>query len=264
MDGAFDAIRNLIDVEHLESVRLTVVGGGRVGYPFLQMALHHGIKHICLIEPDTVSARNFASGFPEDAVGNPKAAFIESDLRHRRMDLNIGVNPLTLATTDLSSFIECVNWSTHVAFFIDSFDVVAELVRLVHPARPCIYAGVLDGGRVGEAAWSIPGQTPCLNCTARLPEKQGASGGETLLVDVVSTVILAFRQFLGLCLIGRRGFELFQPFVDPRRCLAYVVNAPGSFVEMLDPGTPCGVRLVEVVDEHGVGPACSTCQGYRP
>lgn len=264
MDPRFEAIQNLIDVDCLQDVRLFAVGGGRVCYSFLQMAVHHGIKHICVIEPDVVSARNFASGFPEDAVGSPKAAFIESDLKRRRKDLNIGVNPLTLTTTDLSFFIECVNWSTHVAFFIDSFNVVAELVLLVHRARPCLYAALLDRGQVGEAAWSMPGQTPCLNCTARLFEKQGVAGGETLLVDVDAVVNLSFRQFLGLCLVGRRGFDLFQPFVNPRYCLAYVVNGPGGFLNMPQPDTPCGVRLVEVVDGHGVGPACPTCQGYWP
>lgn len=264
MNGMFDAIGNLIDVRHLQGVRVFVVGVGRVGYALLRLAVHHGVTQICLIEPDVVSARNFASGFPEEAIGVSKAAYVESDLKRRRKDLAIGVAPLTLTLEDLSYFSECLAWCTHVAFFMDSFEVVTELVRLAYPVRPCLYAGLLDRGQVGEAAWSIPGQTPCLNCTARFFEKQGVGGGEALLVDVSATVNVAFRQFLGLCLIDRRGFDLFQPFVNPRFCLAYVINGPGGFIGMPSPETPCGVRLVEVVDEHGMGPSCPTCGGYRP
>jgi len=265
MEDRFDAIRNLIDVQRLEQIQLFVVGFGRMGMAFVCLAIHHGISSFCLIDPDVVSARNFASGFPEDAVGQRKAAYAETDLKRRRKDLNIGVAPLALALDDLSFFRRCLEWCTHIAFFADSFEIVAELVREAYPVRPCLYAALLDRGQVGEAAWSVPGQTPCLNCTARLFEKQGVSGGETLLVDVSATVNVAFRQFLGLCLAGPyTGFELFQPFVNPRYCLAYVINGPGGFISMPRADTPCGVRPVEVVDEHGLGPSCPICQGYRP
>ena len=85
-----------------------------------------------------------------------------------------------------------------------------------------------------------------------------------MLVDVVSTVTVALRQFLGLCLIGRRGFEVFAPYVHPRFCLAVVVNRFGGFVDMGNPDMPSGVRLVEVVDGDGYGPTCQICRGYRP
>jgi hypothetical protein len=264
MKGMLEAVRNLIAVRHLRDVRLFVVGAGRVGYAFLQLAVHHGVTQICLIEPDVVSARNFASGFPEESVGQWKAAYAEADLKRRRKDLNIGVARMALGLDDLSYFNRCLEWCTHATFFADAFGVVAELVKVAYPVRPCLYAALLDRGQVGETAWSVPGQTPCLTCSARLAEKQGVSGGETLLVDVSATVNVAFRQFLGLCLVGRRGFELFQPFVHPRYCLAYVINGPGGFIGMPSPETPCGMRLVEVVDEHGTGPSCPSCAGYRP
>ena len=265
MADRFDAIRNLIDVQRLEQIRLFVVGLGRVGMAFVCLAIHHGISSFCLIDPDVVSARNFASGFSEEAVGQWKAAYAEADLKRRRKDLNIGVASLALTLEDLSYFHTCLAWCTHVAFFADAFGIVTELVKVAYPVRPCLYAALLDRGQIAEAAWSAPGKTPCLNCTARLFEKQGVSGGETLLVDVSATVNVAVRQFLGLCLAGPyTGFELFQPFVNPHYCLAYVINGPSVFISMPRADTPCGVRLVEVVDEHGRGPSCSTCQGYRP
>jgi hypothetical protein len=118
----------------------------------------------------------------------------------------------------------------------------------------------------GESAWQIPGQTPCLNCVAKLPEKQGASGGRTLLVDVFNTVNTAFRQFMGLCLVGRKGFDLFAPYVNPHYCLAITMNRPGGFVDLskTHPDVPSGVKLVEVIDADGNGPSCTTCNGYIP
>jgi molybdopterin/thiamine biosynthesis adenylyltransferase len=264
MRGRFDGIRNLLDVRRLAEVRLFVVGLGRVGMASVCLAIHHGIRSFCLIDPDVVSARNFASGFSEKAVGQSKAAYVETELKRRRKGLSIGVAQLALTLEDLSYFHTCLAWCTHVAFFADAFGIVAELVKVAYPVRPCLYAALLDTGQVGEAAWSVPGRTPCLSCTARLFKKQGVSGGETLLVDVSATVNVAVRQFLGLCLVGFPGFELFRPFVNPHYCLAYVINGPGGFISMPRADTPCGVRLVEVVDEHGLGPSCRTCQGYRP
>ena len=264
MFGTFDAINNLIDVAALEQVRLLQVGLGRVGLEFLRPVIHHGIKQVCVIEHDHVSARNFASGFPEAAIGQPKAEYVRRDLKRRRKDIGVFLRQVTLTEDHGPWFAELVEWSTHVVFFIDSFAVASRLASIAYPSRPCLYAALLETGRVGESAWSIPAQTPCLNCSARLSEKRGAQGGQTLLVDVSAVVNVAIRQFLGLCLIGRRGFELFQPLLNPRFCLAYVVNEPGGFVSMPQPDTPCGVHLVEVVDVHGRGPTCRVCQGYRP
>ncbi|MCJ7778250.1 MAG: ThiF family adenylyltransferase [Sedimentisphaerales bacterium] len=264
MQKIFDAIQNLVDVDYLQHIHLLVIGGGRVGFAFLSMAIHHGISHVKLIEPDIISKRNFASGFPENATGRAKADYITQELKYRRRNADIQFLPVTLKTDKLGAFLYALDWCTHVCFFIDTFPVVTEMVKLAYPARPNLYAALLERGRVGEAAWSIPGQTPCLECTVKLSQKLGATGGETLYVDVLSTVSLVFRQFMGLCLVGRRGFEIFQPFVNPRFCLGYVINVPNSFLNMIEPGTPCGVRLVEVVDEHGIWPSCSICNGYRP
>jgi hypothetical protein len=264
MIGAFDAINSLIDVPALEQVHLLQIGTGRVGYEFLRLAVHHGIRQVCIIEHDYISPRNFASGFPEAAVGQLKPEYVRRDLKRRRKDIAIYVRRTALVEDHIPWFSELLNWATHVVFAIDDFPIVSRLVSVAYSLRPCLYAALLDNGRVGESAWSLAGQTPCLNCSARLPEKQGANGGQTLLVDVSSVVNVAFRQFIGLCLIGKKGFELFAPLLNPRFCLAYVINEPGGFVSMPRPDTPCGVRLVQVVDEHGRGPSCRTCQGYRP
>ena len=85
-------------------------------------------------------------------------------------------------------------------------------------------------------------------------------------MDTFDVVSVAFRMFLGLCLIGRKGFERFARHVNPRFCLAEIINGPDGFLDMakdrLD--IPSGVRLVEMVDEHGRGPSCSSCRGYAP
>lgn len=265
MSDWFDAIRNLIDVEYIQrSVRLLVVGGGRVSLAFTQIAISHGVRWVRVIDPDWCIRRNFASGFPESAVGRPKAAYFREELQRQSSRISFEAASVSLSAANPGVLLEWLPRCTHVALFIDSFDVASAVARLVYKYRPCIYAAVLENGSVGEAAWSLPGRTPCLECTAKLSQKRGAEGGETMLVDVVSTVTVAVRQFLGLCLVGgrRRGFELFARYADPRYCLAFVINRPGGFVETGRVDMPGGVRLVQVV-EHGVGPSCSTCRGYR-
>jgi len=265
MEDWFDPVRDLFDVDHIQdTVRLLVVGAGRVGWAFILMAVSHGLRWIRLIEPDWVSRRNYASGFGEVGTGLEKTTFVGNELMRQSPRISFEASTTPLTVNDTTAFQSWLPLSTHVALFIDSFEVAAHLATLAYAERPCIYAAVLEQGRTGEAAWSVPGQTPCLNCTARLAEKRGAQGGQTALVDVVSTVSVAFRQFMGLCLVDRRGFDHFRPFVDPRSCLALVVNRPGGFVETGKSDVPAGVRLVQVVDGHGRGPSCPTCRGYRP
>jgi len=181
VDPRFDGIKNLMDVDHLQRVRLFAVGGGRVGHAFLRLGVHHGIRHVRLIEPDTVSPRNFASGFPESWIGGWKGELVRTELKWRRKDVTVNTSRKARTTNDFDVFFDFLEWSTHVAFFIDSFEVVSALVRHAYALRPCVYAALLERGQVGGAAFSVPGQTPCLNCTARLFERQGVAGGETLL-----------------------------------------------------------------------------------
>ena len=269
MERYFDRISDQIDVPHLNrSVRVLLFGLGRFGWPFALLAISHGIRWIRAVEPDFASPENFASGIPEADMGMPKAAQMAKEVAHVSSRVSFEAAPLSLVA-DNPIPEEIRGWlssCTIVVLFIDDFAVTSALASMIYPLRPCVFAAALENGVTGEAAWSNPHQTPCLNCSARLPEKRGARGGQTLLVDVLPTVIVALRMVLGLSLIGRKGFELFAPYVDPRRCLAVVINRPGGFVEMAAgrPDMPGGVRLVDVVPENGQGPSCSVCRGYRP
>lgn len=269
MERWFDRIGGRIDVQHISrSVHLLLFGLGRFGHIFALLAAYHGVRWIRAVDSDWVSRENFASGVRESAVGTPKVAEMADELRRQSSRISFEGAALDLSADDPTpnKIGDWLSRSTHVAIFIDSFDVTSALAKAIYPHRPCIFATILEGGRTGESAWSNPGQTPCLECTVSLSKKRGERGGQTLLVDVFSTVTVAFRQFMGLCLVGRRGFDLFAPYVDPRFCLAVTINGPGGFLEMA-PGRqdiPSGVRLVEVIPENGRGPSCSICRGYRP
>ena len=223
MDRSFDRISGQMDVPHIaRSVRLLVFGLGRFGWAFTLLAISHGLRWIRAVEPDWSNPENFTSGIPEAAVGLPKATQMAKEIAHQSNRVSYEAAPLRL-TPDNPVPERIRGWlssCTHVGIFIDDFPVDSALARMVYPLRPCVFAAALENGRTGEAAWSLAGQTPCLVCSARLSEKRGARGGQTLLLDVLPTVIVALRMFLGLCLIGRRGFEIFAPYVDPRRCLA--------------------------------------------
>lgn len=268
MDDWFDPIKELIDVRHMQqSVNLLVLGLGRVGRAFILLAAHHGVRWIRAVDPDWVSRRNYASGFPECATGSSKVAEIRQHLSHQSSRISFkGAEAELSVDSDIPEEIATwIDQCTHIGIFIDSFDVASYLAASLYSLRPCVYAAVLESGRTGEAAWSVGTQTPCINCTARLPEKQGARGGQTMLVDVFKTVNVAFQQFLGLCLVDRKGFDLFREYLDPHFCLAVTVNRPGGFIDLVKgrPDIPSGVKLVEVVDANGIGPSCSICKGYR-
>jgi len=270
MDDWFDPVKGLIDVSHIQrSVNLLVLGLGRVGRAFILLAAHHGVRWIRAVDHDWVSRRNYASGFPESAVGTSKVAEMKEQLKRQSNRISFEGAAAELSAEDEPPNVlkDWIARSTHAALFIDDFPTASALAAKLYPDLPCVYTSIQENGQISEAAWSLPGQTPCLNCTAGLPEKQGVHGGQTMLVDVFSAVDLVFRQFLGLCLApDRKGFDLFKDYVNPRSCLAIKNNRPGRTVDLAisRPDIPSSVRFVEVVDADGNGPSCSTCKGYRP
>jgi len=264
MDRWFDAVRTLYDVDWFrQSVHPLVLGGGRVGRALVRKMVYHGVRRISLIEPDWNEPRNFASGVGEAGMGLPKTLDIKEELYRLSPRVAFRGAAVKLSVKRPGIFFEWMREATHVMLAIDDFPVASHLAGLAYPERPCVFATVLENGLSGEAAWSWPSRTPCVRCTGQLSSKRGAEGGQTMLADVDRVVDVAFRQFMGLALVGRRGFERFAHYVDPHFCLATVVNAPTATGAIGRPDIPSLVRLVEVVDGHGGGPSCQICNGYR-
>jgi hypothetical protein len=260
----FDAIRGVFDVDWIrQSVNPLFVGGGRVGRELIRKAVYHGVRRISLIEPDWNEPRNFASGVGETGMGLSKVRDIKDEIYRLSPRIAFRGAAERLSVERPGIFLRWAQEATHVVLAIDDFPVAAYLAGLAYPERPCVYATVLENGLSGEAAWSWPRRTPCLRCTGQLSEKRGAQGGQTMLADVDRVVDVALRQFMGLSLVGRQGFERFAHYVDPHFCLAMVINAPTATGNIGRPDIPSLVRLIQVVDEQGDGPSCSICNGYR-
>jgi len=265
MSDRFAAVQPFYDHSFLGSAhRLLCIGCGRVGWKVAQNVADHGFRQLRLVDCDTISTRNTPYGFPEAAVGRLKVEYAVEELARRRPGLDLGYDRRRLQAEQLGNIVRWVEWSTIVGLFIDDFGVGQGLVQLAYRRRPMVYAGLLGEGAIGESAWSVPGQTPCLSCTVRLAEKQGAHGGSAIPSDVDALVCLTVRQILGLALVGRRGFACFADYVDPQRPVAYVVNRRGGPTEIPAVNCPGGVRLVQVTDGQGDGPSCPVCSGYRP
>jgi hypothetical protein len=269
MNDWFGPVKGLIDVNYIATtVRLLTFGLGRVGLAFATLAAYHGVRNIRGIDPDWVSPRNYASGFAESEVGVSKVQGTENRLRQISSRILFKGLAMDLAPGSERTGIlkDWINWATHFGLFFDDFDTASYLAAVLYDRAPCCTALLTERGRTGLAAFSIPGETPCLSCTAGFPRMRQAHGGQTMLVDVLGTVTTAVNQFLGLCLREpRKGFALFAPFVDPHYCLALTINRPGGYRQVVPhrPDIPAGVQLVEVVDRQGGGPSCRTCQGYR-
>jgi len=265
----FDRISSLIDVAYIAAnVRPIVFGLGRVGGWFITLAALHGVRWFRTVDADWTSEENYASGVPESDMGIPKLEQTARSLARisPRISFDGMVSSLTAEQPLSDRLIEWVASATHAVLAIDSFAVTTALARALYPRIPSFYAGLQDSGRTGLIAWSHPGRTPCLDCTAGLSRLQGESGGQTLCVDVTTTVNFAFQQFLGVVLEDRLGGEEFAAFADPSYCLGYVANRPGGSIPMSEDrrDLPAGVRLVRVIDDDGIGPSCDVCRGYGP
>lgn len=269
MQNWFDSYDGLIDWGHLaRTVCVLVIGAGRVGLAFALKAAQHAVRCVRVVDADWTERRNVPAGYGESQVGQYKVDGLVQLLHAYSRRIAVQGAALRLTPDDpLPGPLE--TWlvqSSVVALCIDDFATASALARAVYPHRPCVFATVMDRGQTGLAAFSVPGQTPCLECTARLSRRHGAEHGQCLSVHVDGVVNVMFSQFLGLVLNGRTGFDMFRWFVQPRSTLATVVNTRGGFKDIVPgrPDIPAGVHLVETVSEDGRGPSCRVCRGYRP
>lgn len=260
MSDRFDSFRQMIDVDRLAHAHVVVLGAGRVGFAVMTPLVMMGVGRITAIDHDLVDTRN--PGYTEHDVNRSKVEAAGARLKALNPALHYDGLPVKLGPRSLSRLLPLMRSADCVGLFIDAFRVVHHVVRQVHAYVPCVAAVQAAGQGFADIGFSVPGRTPCLDCSMGLLNYVQAAGGQALPVHVNLLADVVACYVLGLILAGSGGFELFGHFLNLRRCRAFLRAGPGDFLLPMPEKVPCFLKLVDVVTA-GWRPGCPVCWGYE-
>ena len=214
--------------------KVLIVGAGGLGVPAALRLAQTGVRHITLIDPETIELSNLARQviYRTSDIGLSKA-----EVAARRLTADF---PGLDAVPIIGALGE-ENAAELIArhdFIIDGTDNPAIKFLIsdscVAGRRPFAYGGVL--GFFGQAMTVLPGQTACLRCLFEAPpaESEIASCREAGILGPVAGIIGAVQA---------DETSLFLRGARPRLCgaiLTYDARAGRTRVTAISPRQGCG------------------------
>jgi hypothetical protein len=153
-------------VESMAVKRVLMVGLGSGGSEIALNLAASGLGELTMVDPDTVGTENYFRYITgRSDLGRKKVNVVRSQIRERelpcktvRLDFDVvesadKLRGLLLAKPDL---LVCATDSIASRRTINTNAVLMNI--------PCIIAGTLDEGRIGEVLLVLPYQTPCYEC----------------------------------------------------------------------------------------------------
>ncbi len=251
---SLERFKALIDVDAICKLKLLIVGLGRVGMSVTRKLIEWPIGHIRAVDFDHVSAKEEGSVFPLGMRGKPKVLAAHEVVHFWNSDIEFQGIVMQLNKESFPRFLPFVDSSDILLFLADSFDVLIEVTKNYHHRIPIVAAGISEKGSYAEISWSVPRLTRCVSCTLNASEKKSASGAANLPLDVDGVANVIVATTMGIALAGKRGFELFQSFLEPRHNLLIVHNRNNNFTTTSNNLVP---RIVRLVESDG---SCSVCR----
>ncbi len=166
-------------LEKLASKTLAVIGTGSIGSAATEALSAYGIRRLVLVDPDRLSADNFARLRLDPAnVGRYKVNALAQHLRER--DPSIEIEPLTLDVIYDADLIRPVLREIDGAVIatdgVESRRAANHLLRRAR--KPSVFACVLSNGAFGEILRIRPPATGCLLCARAALVAEGAMNPE--------------------------------------------------------------------------------------
>lgn len=240
----YDRVRQLVDGRVLASRVEFVAGAGRAGSSYVRQRLGFPIRKIIQVDDDAVSGRDAANAFPAAAVGDLKVEALGRQVEEWNDSTAYEGLDMRVTRETLPLFLERVVEADMLIWCMDDWEMLEHVSTLLHDQIPMVGTAFAEGGAYGEVAFSIPGQTPPLAETLSAENRERADGASSLPLDVDLVINIAVRVAVGISLIGRKGFELFAPYLDPDHPLIIVQSRPNSFTESNNELVPQLTRLI--------------------
>ena len=153
--------------DELDKTCVMIVGTGSVGSYMAEKLVRSGVGELILIDPDEVETHNLTrTTFRAEDIGKPKVEALKSQLQ--------AINPYLLVSTEQAK-LEMVDkaklkdYLTRSALLLGGADDKATQAILNRVStfykKPMITPGLYEGAKGGEVVLSVPGITPCLECS---------------------------------------------------------------------------------------------------
>jgi molybdopterin/thiamine biosynthesis adenylyltransferase len=259
----YASFARLIPQDFLRTLTILFVGAGSVGLAAMNVLAALGFGHFIVIDSGRVGLSNLAFGYWPAQVRRPKVHAAREILNS--LNPNTHFTPLFRKVTEntLNTIYELMDQAHLVFLAIEDFSMMARLARVAYEKVPAVAVTLMESGRLGEIAWSCPNVTPCVDCTVDLASKVADHGGQALPLDVVTTVAVAARVGLGLCLKDMDAFRAFRRYLDPERPLIYVINGDIAAIPLpIEFDDIAGLTWLAEPGVNGTGRTCDVCRGF--
>lgn len=242
-DDVFARLQEVVSSKSLQKRSVAIIGLGSVGSV---MSLEHakaGIRRFLLIDPDTMSINNVCRHVGDlHDLGKPKVNLVREKILARNPSAVVEAIQSDALDLDEAFWNEQAKSLDLLIAASDSPSVTLLVNALSQRYKiPCVWCGLYEQARWGHIIYSIPGETPCLQCVvSALSDIQDVAPRPERVVDysdasepmkaepglgaAISTVALCAAQ-ISLALLQQRSGE---NFLLPDRTLFVFSNAPGS------------------------------------
>lgn len=251
-----ERLAQLVHLPTITNLCLLIIGLGRTGFASLRQLVQWPIHKIIAVDHDVVSSKELGSLFPGSNKEKYKVRAAKNFVRYWHPQIEFVPVLMQVGNDSLARFKELIKEADILLWLADAWDVLPGVVKCAYPEIPMVGASISEQGSYAEVAWSVSGQTRCISCTLNSHNKKQEGNANSFPLDIDIVANLVVRVALGIALSGKKGFELFQPVLDPSHSLIVLHNRHNDFTRSTNPLVPMVTRLIETSDT-----SCSVCRG---
>lgn len=240
----FGRLAEMIDVSALADRVEGVVGLGRAGSGIVSERRCFPIGHLHAFDGDEVSVRDIDDVYSTCDIGSHKVGALARLIRRWEIPCHYSGYPTNISRTNIDRFVGIARGFDLLSWCADDWELLTIVSEQLHSTIPMVGTAFAEGGAYGEVAFSIPGQTPPLSETLVASSRVRSEGAASLPLDVHLVANIAVRISLGIALIGKKGYGLFSPYLDPDHPLVVIQSRPNRFTRSRNELVPQLTRLV--------------------
>lgn len=229
----------LFDPIVLERKRVTLIGAGSVGSIIAWLLIRSGVRHLLVVDKDTVSAANICRTiYRQKDIGRPKVEALKEILGEIRPEAHVSGHHLDLRHRHDEELADGLLMADLVIATTDHPPTQGRVAALTYSMVPTVFIGVYARGTGGEVLFTLPNETPCYHCIlGQVRAEGGPDRGQTdygvdtgqlasepaLGVDITHVTTCAAKIALGLLLRGTEAAA--AKVIDPSRNIIFVGNS---------------------------------------
>lgn len=151
----------------LDKTCVMIVGTGSVGSYMAEKLVRAGVGELVLIDPDEVETHNLTrTTFRASDIGKSKVEALKKQLQSINPYLLVTTEPVRLEKVSKPKLKKYIKQAALVICGADDKTSQAILSRIaMFHDKPMITPGLYEGAKGGEVVLSVPGITPCLQCS---------------------------------------------------------------------------------------------------